>query len=250
MLASDRLLSILIDNGIKTMDKVIEIETSDDFAPWRWYAGALQQHHYALLMATEIILNPRRKESSRIWRGLDYVFEPPPLPPIARARWVLTQAWWKMEVYTGKRQLRAPINLEQNLREALKISNEEKGRDARQSSASTENTAGEEGNASPVGPKREPGPTKPSKKRTTSSKSSSGRAGSSPNLERLSQVRSTSSKSGSAEQLSSRPSPPVATPPKQTVDVDWVRTFSNHASFRRTILLTFVPGCTEQLLST
>ena len=56
------------------MDRVIELETLEDFAPWRWYAGALQQHHYALLMAVEIIMNPRRKESSRIWRGLDYVF--------------------------------------------------------------------------------------------------------------------------------------------------------------------------------
>ena len=204
------------------MDKAIEIETSEDFAPWWWYAGALHQHHYALLMALELILNPRRKESSRIWRGLDYVFEPPPLPPIARARWVVTQAWWRMEVYTGKRQLRAPIALEQNLKEALKISNIEKSRDIRPSSSSTDNTLGEEASVSSAGKKSDANSAKSLKKRATSSKSSSSRAENSPPLERLPQSRPSPGKIGISDRSTSRPSPPAVAPAKQIVDVDWV----------------------------
>ncbi|KAL9131656.1 MAG: hypothetical protein Q9217_000467 [Psora testacea] len=227
----DRLLSVLIDNGIKTMDKVIEIETFEDFASWRWYAGALQQHHYALLMATEIIMNPRRKESRRIWKGLDYVFEPPPLPPIARARWVLTQAWWKMEVYVGKRQLRAPINLEQNLQEALKLA-EDKPREGRQSSASTEATLVDENSPQPAqgqAAKRQPNQGQSAKKRTASSNVKSGRgeaASTSPKASRGldgAQIRSPqNNKSGGfTDNPTPQPSPPVGAPPKQIVDVDW-----------------------------
>ena len=192
------------------MDKVIELETSPDYAPWRWYAGALQQHHYALLMATEIIMNPRRKESNRIWRGLDYVFEPPPLPPIAKARWVIAQASWKMEVYTGKRQLRVPKNLEQNLNEALKLSSIEKPRSDRQSSASTEN-AGDRSPRAALSTK-----SAQSLKKRASTKKPSGRAGGSRKGD-----ASSESKSPSTMSAGSHPSP--TTPQKQLMDVDWVR---------------------------
>ena len=200
-------MSILIENGVKTMDKVIELETSPDYAPWRWYAGALQQHHYALLMATEIIMNPRRKESNRIWRGLDYVFEPPPLPPIAKARWVLAQASWKMEVYTGKRQLRVPKNLEEKLNEALKLSSVEKPRSDRQSSASTD----ERSPSTNLSTKS----AQPLKKRA-STKKPSGRTGGSKKGD-----ASSESKSPSTISAGSHPSP--TTPQKQLMDVDWVR---------------------------
>ncbi|KAL9637209.1 MAG: hypothetical protein Q9164_002336 [Protoblastenia rupestris] len=210
-----------------TMDKVIEIETSEDYASWRWYASALQQHHYALLMATEIIMNPRRKESSRIWKGLDYVFEPPPLPPIARARWIITQAWWKMEVYIGKRQLRVPINLEQNLKEALKLS-EDKPRGERRSSASTEATSVEDDSAQIAQSQSAKRQGQPAKKRTTSSKDNKSRGGVSPTPPKASrgsegaQVRPPMDKSGTtADQPHTQPSPSIGAPAKQMMDVDW-----------------------------
>ena len=131
------------------MDRVIDMETSEDFSQWRWYAGAIQQHHYALLLAVEIIMNPRRKDSSRIWKGLSYVFEPPPLPPIARARWVISQAWWRMEVYLSKRSLRVPINLEENLRHALKLTTQEYERGARQSTTSSDTLSFNESSPEP-----------------------------------------------------------------------------------------------------
>lgn len=131
------------------MDRVIELETSEDYSQWRWYAGAIQQHHYALLLAVEIIMNPRRKDSIRIWKGLSYVFEPPPLPPIARARWVISQAWWRMEVYLSKRSLRVPINLEEILRDALKLTTQESERGARQSTTSSDTLSFNESSPEP-----------------------------------------------------------------------------------------------------
>ena len=213
------------------MDKVIELETFDDYAAWRWYAGALQQHHYALLMATEIIMNPRRKESSRIWKGLNYVFEPPSLPPIARARWVITQASWKMDVYLGKRQLRAPINLEQNLKEALKLS-EADPHNGRHSSASTETTLVDDEQAQLAqgqSAARQPSSGHPTKKRTTSSKSMDRRGrptSSSPISSRGSedsQMPSSQNKASAfADQSSSKSSPALGASAKQIMDIDWV----------------------------
>ena len=206
------------------MDKAIELETEPDYAPWRWYAGALQQHHYALLMVTEIILNPRRKEASRIWTGLDYVFEPPPLPPIARARWILNQASWKMEIYTGKRQLRAPMDLEHNLKESLRLSSEDSARDGSSSSPNTENIGPEEGSVSPPNP---PGQqpkrgSQPTKKRPTGSKAYRGDTAASSKHDRPSQNSSTQATSGSTEYPVIRSSPITDPPAKQLVDIDLV----------------------------
>lgn len=200
------------------MDKAKELETSPDYAPWRWYAGALQQHHYALLMATEIILNPRRKEASRIWDGLDYVFEPPPLPPIARARWILNQAWWKMEIYTAKRQLRAPINLEHNLKESLRLSSEDSARDGSSSSHSTENIAPEEGSLSPPNPPGQQSKrgSQPTKKRSAGSKGYRGDTASSSKHDRPLPTGTAQATAGSVEQ------PVASSPAKQQLDVDWV----------------------------
>lgn len=216
------------------MDKAIELETEPDYAPWRWYAGALQQHHYALLMATEIILNPRRKEAGRIWKGLDYVFEPPPLPPIARARWILNQAWWKMEVYTGKRQLRAPTDLELNLKESLRLSSEDSARDRSSSSPSTENTAPEEGSLSPPDPpgqqsKRVPQPTK---KRSAGSKAYRGDTANLSRHDRPSPAGTAQATSGSMEQ------PATTSPAKQQLVVDWVRAAKARLFFRNLNILT------------
>ena len=240
-----------------TMDKVIEIETSEDYASWRWYASALQQHHYALLMATEIIMNPRRKESSRIWKGLDYVFEPPPLPPIARARWIITQAWWKMEVYIGKRQLRVPINLEQNLKEALKLS-EDKPRGERRSSASTEATSVEDDSAQIAQSQSAKRQGQPAKKRTTSSKDNKNQGGISPTPPKASrgsegaQVRPPMDKPGTtADQSHTQHSPSIGAPAKQMMDVDWVR-IQYAGSLKKKVVksINAFTGCTEQLLFT
>ena len=67
---------------------------------------------------------------------LNICLEPPNLPPVAKARWIISQAWCRMEIYLQKRSLRAPIDLEQSLREALKLSSQETQRAGSESTAS------------------------------------------------------------------------------------------------------------------
>ncbi len=136
----------MIHNGIITMDRVIEIETSPAYASWRWYAGALQQNHYALLMVVEMSLNPRRKEWAKIWRGLDYVFEKPNTwPPIQKARRILNELRWKMRLFTGQRKLRAPQEVKQRLEEAVQFEKDEQERREISSSGNSETWEGSSG---------------------------------------------------------------------------------------------------------
>ena len=216
----ERLLSILIENGIKTMDRVIELETSEAYVEWRWYAGAIQQHHYALLLAVEILMNPRRKDSDRIWKGLSYVFEPPPLPPIARARWVISQAWWRMEVYLGKRSLRVPMNIEQNLREALKVSTHHRQRDERQSNTSSDTLSFHESSPEPRSADNEYKHKNPFSDMPGTDSLRSDRW-SSTQAQRVHAI-SPSRVYGNKAQAHAQTGTQRQEPPKQVLDVDWV----------------------------
>lgn len=105
------------------MEAVIQLETSPELAPWRWYAGAIQQHHYALLMLLEMQVNPRRKDAKRIMRCLDYVFQPPPtLGPVHRVRHVVIEARDKMVEYIQKRKIRAPTTAKEAMPKPEEIS--------------------------------------------------------------------------------------------------------------------------------
>ena len=113
----DRLKSVFIVKGIETMETVIQIETDPDLAPWHWYSGALQQHHYALALLLEILINPQRREGPKVIRGLDYAFEPPTgLPPLERVRWTVRQIRDRMMTYVETRKIRAPISFTEQLR--------------------------------------------------------------------------------------------------------------------------------------
>lgn len=92
------------------MDAVQDLETAQDLAPWRWLAGAIQQHHYALAMLLELLKNPFLSQATALLRGLDYVFEPPQhlgLVPIARVRCVVIEMRNRMKVYVAQRKPRA-----------------------------------------------------------------------------------------------------------------------------------------------
>ena len=105
---------MLIENGILCMETVLEIETSPTLDTWLWYAGALQQHHYALLMLMDIFAHPDQKEAHRIWRCLDYVFEvPSDIPFDQKGRWVVTQVRDKMEQFVKARKLCCPQSMNQ-----------------------------------------------------------------------------------------------------------------------------------------
>lgn len=87
-----------------------EIETSEGLKPWLWYAGALHQHHYALLMLVEFFMHPYRKGAAFAWNYLDWVFEVPPeqFTDPQKARRLLTKARNEMRAYLTAKRLHCP----------------------------------------------------------------------------------------------------------------------------------------------
>ena len=95
------------------MECAIELETSPNLSMWSWYAGAIQQYHYALLILIEIYAFPMRKEADRIWACLDYIFDVPRnLPREHKGRWIITQVRDKTGYYMGVRKARAPARID------------------------------------------------------------------------------------------------------------------------------------------
>ena len=95
------------------MECAIELETSPSLSMWSWYAGAIQQYHYALLILIEIYAFPMRKEADRIWACLDYIFDVPRnLPREQKGRWIITQVRDKTGYYMGMRKARAPAKID------------------------------------------------------------------------------------------------------------------------------------------
>ena len=109
----DRLKRLFIRQGINTMNAVMEFETAPDLAQWKWFAGAYQQHHYALALLMEVLMNPTRVDAPQIQFGLDFVFEPPRdiLSPFDRNRWIVIALRDRMAEFVRLRKLRAPSDL-------------------------------------------------------------------------------------------------------------------------------------------
>ena len=88
------------------------LETDRSLSPWVWYSGAIQQYQTAFLLLAEVFAYPRRREADRIWRVLDYVFEPPlHLDRDQKARLILTEVRDRLGVYRDVRKLRAPTGM-------------------------------------------------------------------------------------------------------------------------------------------
>ena len=98
------------------METIMAFETDPELACWQWLSGALQQHHYALAMLMELCMNPQRKDAPRLLRCLDYVFEPPDLPPLERVRMIVRIIRDRMKVYVEARKVRAPVSFMQQLK--------------------------------------------------------------------------------------------------------------------------------------
>ena len=88
------------------------LETDRSLSPWVWYSGAIQQYQTAFLLLAEVFAYPRRREADRIWRVLDFVFEPPlHLDRDQKARLILTEVRDRLGVYRDARKLRAPTGM-------------------------------------------------------------------------------------------------------------------------------------------
>ena len=98
------------------MEIAREIETSEFLRPWRWYAGALQQHHYATLMLIEVAAFPDSHCVMRAWESMDWIFQVPScIPHNHKARWVLEGASGVMKEYLKARKLRCPTIMDERL---------------------------------------------------------------------------------------------------------------------------------------
>ena len=107
---------IVIDSGLETLENAKEIETSEFLRPWRWYAGALQQHNYATLMLVECFANPGREYAKSAWESMDWIYEVPPCIKYRhKARWVMEGAVEAMRVYLKTRKLRYPTLMDERL---------------------------------------------------------------------------------------------------------------------------------------
>ena len=107
---------MVIQSGIETMEISKEIETSDVLHPWRWYAGALQQHTYATLILIEVFGFPGADYAERAWDSLDWIFQVPSfVPHFHKGRWVLEAAVNVMKEYLKTRKLRCPTLMDERL---------------------------------------------------------------------------------------------------------------------------------------
>ena len=106
----------MIHSGLETMEIAKEIETSDDLRPWRWYAGALQQHSFATLILVEVFGFPYLDYAKRAWESLDWIFQVPPSVPLRhKGRWILEGAVGVMKEYLKARKLRCPTFMDERL---------------------------------------------------------------------------------------------------------------------------------------
>ena len=103
-------------SGIHTMRVVMDIETNKMFKPWLWYAGALQQHHYALLMLLEMYLHPHRKGADAAWKCLDWVFEADPkMPRDQKAYLLVSRIRDAMSDFVSAKKPRCPTKMNKQL---------------------------------------------------------------------------------------------------------------------------------------
>ena len=109
----DRLRQLILTSGTSQVEHSIILDTRPTLAPWRWYSGALQQYHTAVLLLSEIYAFPMRKEADRIWNCLDYVFDiPTSLNRDQKAKLVLNELANRMKAYHSLRKTRAPVTME------------------------------------------------------------------------------------------------------------------------------------------
>ncbi|CAG7934996.1 unnamed protein product [Penicillium nalgiovense] len=70
----DRLRQIVLTKGTDVLEAAVELESATDLHKWAWYSSSWQDYHTALLLLIEVFLFPMRRESSRIWCCLDFIF--------------------------------------------------------------------------------------------------------------------------------------------------------------------------------
>lgn len=112
-LMPERLRQIMLEPGLEQLEAAIAMETTPSLKMWRWYSGAFQQYHTALLLFAELYATPVHHQADRIWKCLDYIFElPAELERVEKARLILSGLSSRAALYQSLRKLRAPTFME------------------------------------------------------------------------------------------------------------------------------------------
>jgi len=107
----DRLRQIILTNGTEQLENAMILETDPRLSPWVWMVGAYQQWQTAFLLLSEVFAYPLRKEADRIWKIVDFVFDPPRLSREEKARIIITEIRDRMKIFKDVRKMRAPTSM-------------------------------------------------------------------------------------------------------------------------------------------
>jgi hypothetical protein len=112
-LMPERLRDIMVGSCVRIIEHSMTIESTPALSLWTWYLGAIHQYHCAILLLTELHVQPKEKEFRvRAWRCLDYAFQlPPELHNMDKARIIISELANRFEAYTSLRRMRAPISM-------------------------------------------------------------------------------------------------------------------------------------------
>ncbi|PYI09606.1 hypothetical protein BO78DRAFT_307832, partial [Aspergillus sclerotiicarbonarius CBS 121057] len=128
----NRLRQIVLSKGTDALEAAVDLE-SEDLHLWSWYSSSYHQYHVAFLLLCEVFAFPLRKEATRIWRCLDFVFaepltslagliisETPTLQEIIdyrnmKGRHLITMISERMHVYQAAKGLRQPSNFDDSM---------------------------------------------------------------------------------------------------------------------------------------
>lgn len=130
----ERLRQIVLMKGTEALEAAVELESAESLKPWAWYSPSYQHYHTAFLLLFEVFHYPMRKEASRIWKCLDFVFADaltaiPPIrstetaPPLqeiiahrdVKVRYLLKVIYERMKAYQKARGFRSPAEFNDSM---------------------------------------------------------------------------------------------------------------------------------------
>lgn len=112
----ERLSSLTVASGLQSVEAAISMETLPELSKWSWYGGAYQQWHIAFLLLTLIDRASDTGYNERIWKVIDYVFEPDmSWSPTTKTRTIVTAIRDRTTVYRDLRRIRIPASMKLGL---------------------------------------------------------------------------------------------------------------------------------------
>ena len=130
----DRLRQIVLIKGTEALEAAVELESAEAIKPWAWYSSSYQQYHTAFLLLFEVFQYPMRKEATRIWKCLDFIFADAltVIPPMittetiitlqetiahrdVKVRYLLTVICERMNAYQKVRGLKSPVDFNDSM---------------------------------------------------------------------------------------------------------------------------------------